>query len=262
MAKVKRIKQLSDIVLANRDLVLFGQSDIDNIEQTLGARLQTDYVEFVKRFGTGSFCAVLRIHEPKVLIKRAADQKSDQLKRLLGIFSNAKEITANGIDAADLFEIATSIDGDSIYASKKSGYLVVPRHRNTLSLCKTFAQALDWFWSSGEYWSPAPCPWFCSSLHRNNAELTFDEDEIDDVTGKFFERLTKSTPQTARWYEGKSFCPELLLFEDTESWVQVFSDKLAIEYSDSTNGPIEWLQEVFRDSGIKCKIKKRKGPRW
>lgn len=262
--KKKSLRSLDDVVVITRELDRFDDAALDAIEARVGGAYPASFREVMKRLGSGLFAGCLRLPNLKQLEDGATLSKPEGWSTLLNGFPNAAEVFGGPIDARSLMTLATSIDGDVIYGSRTDANLlvVVPRHRQQLVRASTMLEAFDWFWASGDYWEPAPCPWFTSTLHRANAELAFNSKRIDDVSTALVEAAEAAGAEVVRVYEHFDGNPGFLFFPAFDAWVQVYNTKLVVEHAKATKEPIPWLSEALEAQGIEVKISTHKGSRW
>ncbi|MFO0659598.1 MAG: hypothetical protein U0165_07185 [Polyangiaceae bacterium] len=258
------MKSLDDVVVITRQLERLRSEELDALEHGMGGKLPSSFRAWMSKHGAGLFAGCLRISDGEQLEAGALLSKPDGWTSLLRSFPNAKQAFDGEVDARDLMTLATSIDGDSIYTSRRDSSLivVVPRHRQELVRAKDWLDALDWFWASGVYWQPAPCPWFSSKLDRSNAEVSFNSKHIDDVFEALIEGATAAGEEVVRVYDDPYGNPGLLHFIESDAWAQVFESGLAVEYVNSQKEPVSWLLSTLAAAGIKATSKTKKGPRW
>jgi hypothetical protein len=262
--KKKSLRSLDEIVVTTRSLDRYDDATLDAIEATVGGKYPASFREVMKTLGSGLFAGCLRLPKRKQLEDGATLSTPESWSTLLSGFPNAAEVFGGPIDASTLMTLATSIDGDVIYASRTDADLlvVVPRHRQQLVRASTMLEAFDWFWASGDYWEVAPCPWFTSTVGRDNAELAFDSKRIDDVSTALAEAAEAAGHEVVRVYEHFDGNPGFLFFPTFDAWVQVYNTKLVVEHAKATKEPISWLTEALGAQGVEVKISTHKGSRW
>jgi hypothetical protein len=148
------------------------KADIRRLETELKTPFPDGYLDFMARFGPGSFCDVLTVLSP------AEVRKTRDAFTTYGVFNAASECWDNfdslfpDGDPRHIISVATSIDGDEVvfFAGKPETLWTFPRQSATIErVGRTLFEALGWYQKAGVLITASMLAYFNSGvdqLHR------------------------------------------------------------------------------------------------
>ncbi len=180
---------LSSLYVVSQTRSLVDEAALAEAERQLAITLPTSYRAFVRELGTGTFTGVLAIHTPAEIVERRPTF-ADGAAFLPARFKNWSDVLMP-TDAARLFPIACSLDGDEVCSHLDAPDLlfVLPRHRDVLVPCASFLEALEWFAFSGAYWPRVRRAWLEPTRAVEARAIEFPAARVDDVIGVLLEKL-------------------------------------------------------------------------
>jgi hypothetical protein len=148
--------RLSDVYPVTETLEPVPLAEVAAAEAELGFRFPTGYAEFMAALGRGEFNGFVNVFAPQDV--RASVAQHRQTMEQYPEFWSEGNLVLNGEERRRSILLANTIDGDMFVflPSLPDTLYLLPRHNNlTYRVGEGLFEALDWFFTSGEYVAPA-----------------------------------------------------------------------------------------------------------
>lgn len=132
------------VYLVSKNLKLFTQGDVDELEEKLSINLPDGYLEFMTHLGEGGYCDYIRVYPPKRILNeyRQCQERWNEYY----FWDEGRDILTKQ-QVVESIIWADTIDGDELifHPSQPNDIYLLPRHSDKIFyLGKSVAEALVW----------------------------------------------------------------------------------------------------------------------